>query len=201
VDAEVVAACGVAVPTAASVWYAYTPAKDGLVTVDTTGSTYSTGIAVVTGAPGSLSALICSTVSSRFEAVAGQTYRIGVGDISGGNGGTLRVSVVQPEYHVTVDRHAVIGLATVSGTVTCSIGASAGVAVTLTQRVGGSTVTGQGFETFVCAATGDHSWSVQIPPSAGAFKPGAADVSVQGYDCPGACVFRTVERRIVLHPG
>ena len=204
VDAEALAACGVTVPTAASVWYAYTPVRDGLVTVDTAGSTYSTGIAVLTGAPGSLSATSCTTAFTRFEAVAGQTYWIGVADVSGGSGGTLRISVVSPEYRVAVDRQATLarasGLATVSGTLTCSIGASAGVAVTLTQRVNGRTVSGQGFETFVCAATGDRTWSVQIAPSGGAFKPGAADVSVQGYDCPGDCVFRTAERRIVLRP-
>ena len=204
VDAEAAAACGTLLPIAASVWYAYTPAKDGLVTVDTTGSAYLTGIAVVTGAPGSLSAITCTTVFTRFEAVAGQTYRIGVADIGGGSGGTLQISVVAPEYRVAVDRHATVarasGSATVSGTLTCSIGASAGVAVTLTQRVNGTTVSGQGFETFVCDATGDRTWSVQIAPTGGAFKPGAADVSVEGYDCPGACVFRTVERRIVLRP-
>ena len=120
------------------------------------------------------------------------------------SGGTLRISVVAPEYRVAVDHDATVarasGSATVSGTLTCSIGASAGVAVTLSQRVNGMTVSGQGFETFVCAATGDRTWSVQIAPSGGAFKPGAADVSVEAYDCPGACVFRTVERRIVLRP-
>ena len=65
VDAEAVAACGVAVSTSASVWYAYTPARDGLVTVDTAGSTYGTGIAVLTGTPGDLSAITCSTAFSR----------------------------------------------------------------------------------------------------------------------------------------
>jgi hypothetical protein len=204
VDAEALAACGVSATTAASVWYAYTPPTDGLVTVDTTGSSYTTGIAVVTGAPGSLSAVSCATVFTRFEAAAGQTYRIGVADVSGGSGGTLRISVVAPEYRVTVDHHASLaraaGSVTVSGTLTCSIGASAGVAVTLTQRVGRRTVSGQGFDTFVCGATGDRAWSVPIVPSSGAFKPGAANVSVEGYDCPGDCVFRTVSRRIVLRP-
>src|SRR5829696_4614683 len=205
VDAEGASACGALVPIAATVWYAYTPAKDGLVTVDTTGSSYLTGVAVLIGAPGSLSAISCTSVFTRFEAVAGQAYRIGVADIGGGSGGTLRISVVAPEYRVTVDHQATVarasGSATVSGTLTCSIGASAGVAVTLTQRVNGRTVSGEGFETFVCAATGDRTWSVQIAPAGGALKPGATDVSVEAHDCPGACVFRTIERRIVLRPG
>ena len=95
-DIEAVAACNLPVPVvpAATVWYQYTPSADQGLLISTDGSSYGTGVAVLTGSPGSLSAVTCfpGPVGS-FSARAGQTYHIGVTDNSGIGGGTLNLSV------------------------------------------------------------------------------------------------------------
>jgi len=53
-DTEANANCG-APATEASVWYALTASSDGAVIVDVSASTYSAGVIVVTGSPGSFS--------------------------------------------------------------------------------------------------------------------------------------------------
>ena len=95
-DAEALAACGgPSFPVAATVWYEYTPPVDQSVLILTgpVPPSYPTGVAVVTGSPGSLSAVNCFPDLGSFLATAGVTYHIGVADISGGNGGELHFSV------------------------------------------------------------------------------------------------------------
>ena len=58
-DAEALAACGLSVPLAATVWYEYTPPADQSLAISTSGSSYIAGVAVLTGSPGSLSAVTC----------------------------------------------------------------------------------------------------------------------------------------------
>jgi len=77
------------------VWYTYTPASDGIVTVSTCGSDFSTALSVYTGACGGLTSFVdscnagfgpaCSSnrASVVFEGSAGVTYHI----LAGGNGG------------------------------------------------------------------------------------------------------------------
>jgi alpha-tubulin suppressor-like RCC1 family protein len=95
-DAEALAACAIPLPitSAATVWYEYTPSADQSLLISTDGSSYGTGVAVLTGSPGSLSAVTCFPGPlGTFSATAGQTYHIGVTDTSGGSGGTLNLSV------------------------------------------------------------------------------------------------------------
>ena len=66
------------------VWYAYTPLADGVVTVDTCGSTLSTIVSIHTGCPGTVANQITCDDSAcqfswgvvSFNAVAGETYII-----------------------------------------------------------------------------------------------------------------------------
>ena len=57
-DVEAAADCG-APATDASVWYEYTATSDAGVIVDTNSSTYSTGVIVATGSPGTFSLVTC----------------------------------------------------------------------------------------------------------------------------------------------
>jgi hypothetical protein len=201
-DAEVLATCGVSVPVAASVWYAFTPSTDQTVAVDTSGSSYSAGVGVVTGAPGSFSGVTCFAGSGSFAAVAGQTYYMDVSDIGGGTGGTLNISVTAIELELSVDRFGRFdphsGVATVTGTATCTAGASGGVSVSLSQRVGRvATISGFGFTSFVCDGT-DQPWSVSVQPFSGKFAGGQANVVADAFACTIACAFDRVERTIVL---
>ena len=75
--------CGLAGST---VWYVYTPAKDGTLRADTNGSTFDTVLAVYTGASiDALSQVVCNDddtdLRSRlsFDAIAGKTYYFQIG--------------------------------------------------------------------------------------------------------------------------
>src|SRR6187399_1471484 len=106
-DAEALAACGgPSFPVGATVWYEYTPPVDQSVLILTgpIPPSYPTGVAVVTGSPGSLSAVNCFPDLGSFVATAGQTYHIGVADVSGGSGGTLHLTVETPGVDLKVDR-------------------------------------------------------------------------------------------------
>ena len=95
-DAEALAACAIPLPVtvAATVWYQYTPSADQSLLISTDGSSYGAGVAVLTGSPGTLSAVACFPAPlGTFSAKAGQTYHIAVADTSGGSGGTLNLSV------------------------------------------------------------------------------------------------------------
>ena len=206
-DAEVLAACGVSVPVAATVWYAYTPPTDQIVAIQTSGSSYFVGVGVVTGAPGSFSAVTCVS-SGTFAAVAGQTYYFDVADISGGNGGTLNLSITAPTpptVDIDVDRFGHFdpdtGLATVTGTGTCTDSPSGVVFVTLNQRKDQVVTQGFGFVDLPCDGT-EHAWSVEVVPVSGQFKGGHADAFVDASACNLAgCAFDHIDRTIVLRGG
>jgi Family of unknown function (DUF6299) len=205
-DAEVLAACGVSVQAAATVWYAFTPTTDQTVAIDTSGSSYTAGVGVVTGSPGSFSAVTCFSGSGSFSAVAGQTYYFDVADISGGTGGTLNISVTAPtppEVQFGVDPFgkfdAQTGVATVTGTVTCTAGASGEIFVSVSQQVGRiATISGFGFVELSCDGT-EQFWSAPVEPLSGKFAGGQADVVADAFVCnPAGCAFDSVERTIVL---
>jgi len=91
-DEQAATTCGVngQVTLSASVWYAFTPATDQTVVVDSSG--YEVGLGVFTGTPDNFSAFLCATSGGEFPALAGQTYYIDVISLSG-HGGTLKLSV------------------------------------------------------------------------------------------------------------
>lgn len=202
VDFEALAACGVSVPIAASVWYALTPSTDRVVSVDTFGSTYTSGVAVVTGSPGNLSAVTCFSVIGRFTPVPGQTYYIGVSDISGSGGGTLNVSVTAPELTGTVDKlgriDPITGEVTLTGTITCTANLSGDVLATLTQRRGQTAVRGSGATTLICNGR-EQSWSITLQPTAGSFKNGRATVAAEVVEHGATSVSERFEEKVVLH--
>jgi hypothetical protein len=94
-DAQVDQTCG-APATNNSVWYKFTAGpRDTLVAVDTTGSTYSTGVIIATGAPGALTTQACGPVTAKAPTASGTTYYIlAFADV--GSGGTLHISIHGP---------------------------------------------------------------------------------------------------------
>jgi len=181
-DQEVNAQCG-APATDASVWYELTATSDGVVLIDVFASTYSAGVIVATGSPGSFSVLACGPGAVAFGTVTGETYAILAFDdqLDGsGNGGTLQIVVDQapppPEVDVTVNPtgtfNATTGSATISGTVTCTGEADfAFLDVQVRQRIGRFVVEGFGSTDFPCDGA-THPWSVEVFPSNGLFKGG-----------------------------
>jgi len=125
-----------------SVWYAYTPSADQTLQIDTSGSSYSVAGAVVTGTPGAFSAVACFISGTIVALTAGTTYYIDLLQFGAGSGGTLQLSISEaiiPTAELTVDRSgrfSKAGTATLTGTASCSAGASAFLGATLTQSVG-----------------------------------------------------------------
>src|SRR6266571_4125366 len=200
------AGCGFAA-TDASVWYAFAAASDETIVIDASASTYTVGVIVATGIPGSFSGVACGPFFGGsapqpkatggplvFDALQDVTYAILALDFGedGVNGGTLNISVdvapPPPVVSSTVDAtghfNKVTGSATVSGTVLCTGTADfAFIDVQLTQKVGRiATVTGFGETGFTCDGT-TQPWSVEVFPSSGLFKGGKAASVTVGVAC------------------
>jgi hypothetical protein len=86
-------ACGVSGGRAElhSAWCDYTPSSNRTIRIDTSGSSYGVGVAVLTGSPSSFSSVSCFLGSRQVPVLAGHTYHILVVDFSAGTGGTLRL--------------------------------------------------------------------------------------------------------------
>ena len=90
-DAQVNQTCG-APATNNSVWYKFTAGPgDTLLAVDTTGSTFSSGVIIATGTPGTLTTQACGPISAKAAVTSGKTYFILAFDDTG-SGGTLHIS-------------------------------------------------------------------------------------------------------------
>jgi hypothetical protein len=94
-DAQANKSCG-APHTNNSVWYKFTAGKDiTSLSVDTTGSDFSSGVLIATGKPGSLTTRSCGPVSTLATVSPGTTYYILAFDDSG-KGGTLHIAMHGP---------------------------------------------------------------------------------------------------------
>src|SRR4051794_7043568 len=93
-DTQVNDSCG-APNTNNSVWYKVTASKSELLTVDTNGSNYSSGVIIAEGKPGALTTDACGPVNAGVEATKGKTYWVLAFDDTG-HGGTLQLSIHGP---------------------------------------------------------------------------------------------------------
>ena len=176
-----------------TVWYEYTPAEDLRITANTAGSDYDTGLSLYTGAPGALSQLDCNddaggTLQSSvtFDAQAGTTYFFMVEAYPGTGGGNLVFNVLEAlppppplEIGLTIDPTGRVqpstGVATISGTVTCSQPVSMEVFGELRQRLGRSLLRGS-FDAVV-DCDGGTTWRADVHLDNGLFVAGRAEVS------------------------
>lgn len=183
-DQEVNTTCG-APALDASVWYELTAATDDVLLADVSGSSYSAGVAVVTGAPGSFSLVACGPGATAWQASAGTKYTLLAFDDQfdgGGNGGVLNLKVEvappPPALEVTVSPTATFnsrtGAVTLTGTINCEDTAQfAFVDAQLTQRVGRMLIRGFGGTDVTCDGT-TRPWSFMVQGDNGLFKGGKA---------------------------
>lgn len=171
-----------------TVWYAYTPAEDTRVTVDTTGSDYFnliSGISRFSGPPPSFGLLNCGSYRLTFTAYGGRTYYLMIGSPFGIPGGRLVLSITgRPPLSIqsSVAADGLIdprtGAALIHGSVTCSRPAQITVYGRMEQ--GPASVAGD-FEVDV-TCDGTAAWSARVTPDAtvhrrGRFTGGRASVS------------------------
>jgi hypothetical protein len=212
-DAQLNATCG-APATDASVWYTFTSPVDTGVVVDVSQSSYSAGVLVGVGTEGNLETVECGPGTVGFFAVAGTTYYVLAIDDQldgGGNGGTLRISFNEapppPAVDITVDPvgtfNARTGVATITGTYTCSNGDFIDVFGEARQAVGRFTVVGsfEFFDVGTCDGT-TRSWSVDVVAENGRFAGGKAMTVTFAFSCgPFQCAEDFEEQTVQLRGG
>lgn len=196
-DAAANAGCG-APATDASVWYSFTAAADGGAIVDVSDSGYSAGVIVATGTPGALTLETCGPGTVGFDTTAGTTYYILAFDDQldgGGNGGTLRITLQDapppPTISVDVNPYGTVngktGVATISGTYTCTDAEFIFVDSRLQQRLGvRATVLGFSglFIEGATTCTGEpQPWTADVYPDGGKFAGGKSASFTFGFAC------------------
>jgi len=205
----------------ATVWYTFTPGQTVQVGVNTIGSDYDTTLAVFSAGPGgALDFVACNddavglASAVTFTATVGTQYFVMAGTCCGGEpgqvgpGGNLVLNVGEPPsapvtVTLTVDGRGTVnrgGVASISGTVTCSSSAGGFVDVFLTQQLGRFAAQGSGGTGVTCEPT-PTAWSVQLGSFTGVvFGPGMAKAQVftqvcDGFSCDDDQVTRTVRLR------
>lgn len=211
-DAQLNASCG-APATDASVWYTIT-GTDQFVIVDVSLSDYSAGVLVGVGTPGSLTTVACGPGTTGFFASAGTTYYVLAIDDQqdgSGNGGQLNISFStipnSPTLAITVNPKGKVntrsGVATISGTFTCTDADFVDLFVDARQNVGRFTIFGSG-ETFDfgnCDGSA-HPWSAQVIPQNGKFAGGKTATISTAYACGTfECAFGYAEQKVQLSGG
>ena len=181
-------ACGQP-PVAATVWFTYTAAEDGVVVLDAVASDYFVSMVVTTGAPGAWTPDRCYGEGGfPFYARAGTTYSILAFEDpafgGAGTGGTLQLSVGARPYPVltanptgTLDVRT--GAATVTGTANCPEGEIFEAQIFLDQLLGRvTTVKGSTSIELVCDGQ-THPWSANVPGFTGRFSGGSATLRIR----------------------
>jgi hypothetical protein len=208
-DAQLNATCG-APATDASVWYAFAGSDAGVV-IDVSQSDYSAGVLVGVGAQGNLETVECGPGTVGFFASAGTTYYVlAIDDQNdgGGNGGSLNISFnaapPPPTVDITVNRFGKVkpktGVATISGTYTCTDGDFIDVFGDARQRAGRVFILGsfEFFDVGTCDGT-QHTWTADVFPDNGRFVGGKAMTVTFAFACgPFECADGFVEQTVRL---
>jgi len=211
-DAQLNASCG-APATDASVWYTFA-GSDAVVVVDVSQSNYTAGVLVGEGSQGNLQTVACGQGAVAFFAAAGTTYYVLAIDDQfdgGGNGGSLSISFNEipppPTVDITVNRYGKVnartGVATISGTYTCTNGDFIDVFVDARQNVGRFTILGSGsfFDSGTCDGA-PHTWAADVFPQNGKFKGGKALTLNFAASCGlFECSFGYAEQTVQLRGG
>lgn len=192
-DTALNAFCG-APATDASVWYRYVGDDAGVV-VDVSQSSYTAGVLVGVDTGSGLELVTCGPDAVVFFASLGATYYVLAIDDQfdgGGNGGTLNISFNEipppPTVELTVDPYGRVdartGVATISGTYTCSGGDFIDVFGDVRQNVGRFTISGSfGFFDFGTCDGQPHLWTADVFPFNGKFAGGKTLTVAWGFSC------------------
>jgi hypothetical protein len=209
-DAQLNESCG-APATDASVWYVLQGTDQGVV-VDVSQSNYSAGVLVGTGTQGNLETVACGPGTVGFFAAAGTTYYVLAIDDQfdgSGNGGLLNISFSEapppPTVDIAVSRFGTVngrtGVATISGTYTCTNGDFIDTFVNVRQNVG-RRASVLGFGEFFDVGTCDgalHSWSADVFPEFGKFAGGKTITVTFAFACGILqCADGFVEQTVLL---
>ena len=201
--------CGAGGLDQATVWYTLTLATATRVIVDTTGSSYATGVNVYTAGPGS-EILTCVGGSAIFDAAAGQTYYIMIADIDEGRttGGRLVVSISEGppalELGLTLDSNVTFdpatGGLTVTGTISCNTTTDfVDINVDVSQTTGRFTTRGFGGSSVDCSAGDTVAWAVDVFGDTEPLGTGNTTINVSAFGCdPTSCddAFATETARV-----
>jgi Family of unknown function (DUF6299) len=181
-------ACG-APETGASVWYQYSPGAKTSVVLDTTASSYSTGLMVFEGPPSVDSLVTCGPGEVGLRAQAGNTYYIMAFADSGLTGGDLVLSLKKahtPRVHVTMAKRGVAfhgGAAKVHGTYSCTHDESfSGIDAHLLQRAGRLKIQADSGANVQCDGK-RHRWTARLVSPVGTYAQGNAVAKVQIFAC------------------
>jgi hypothetical protein len=212
-DAAAALACGAGgFQLSNSVWFSYTPSSNQLIQIDTSGTDYSVGLAVVAGSPDTgFSSVNCGLGSGVFSLNAGTTYHIDFAEFGAGTGGTLNVSIgslPNPISAFSIDSTASFdktsGSATVTGSITCPGGAFAFGSGQLSTdphgrnaAITGPTFFGSPLSALTCDGT-PHPWSVTIAPQSGLFKGGPATATIDIGSCSLFCSSQNFSQQVTL---
>jgi hypothetical protein len=176
-----------------SVWYTFTSAADVSVGVDTFGSDFDTVLSAYTGSQASLTQIACRDDSVglqshiKWQATAGTVYHVmvsGYGSGSEGDSGNLvlHADVEEPfTFEISVSPTGSVdeapGIATVGGTVVCSVPGHvySGAHYRLRQVVGDSKVRGALFVSTACGPE-SSTWEATAVPRDGLFVRGRARI-------------------------
>jgi hypothetical protein len=208
-DAQLNASCG-APATDASVWYSLAGSDAGVV-VDVSQSDYSAGVLVGVGTQGNLETVECGPGTVGFFASAGTTYYVlAIDDQNdgGGNGGSLSISFnaapPPPTVDITVNRYGKVkpktGVATISGTYTCTDGDFIDVFGDARQRAGRIIIAGSfEFVDFDTCDDAPHAWAADVFPDNGRFVGGKAMTVTFAFACGSfECADGFVEQTVRL---
>ena len=211
-DAQLNTDCG-APATDASVWYVLEGADVG-VAVDVSQSDYSAGVLVGVGTQGNLEIVTCGSGAVAFFAAAGTTYYVLAFDDQedgSGNGGSLNISFIDvpppPTVEIALNRFGRVdihtGIATVSGSYTCTNGDFLDVFVDASQKVGRGSVLAGGsfFATDMCDGE-PHAWTIDLNPENGRFAGGKTITVTFLFSCGEVlCTDGFFEQTIQLRGG
>ena len=164
-----------------TVWYQFTPSENIRVNASTAGSDFYPNIFVYTGTRGNLTRVGCNFLPSSmtFEALAGETYFLLAGSSGSEPGGNLVFTVDRSiEVGVTIDPVGSVdpstGIATITGTVTCSRSAFFELGGAAQQR---TVQASQGSLFASGGCDGVTHWQGEVQAENGRFVPGTAEVS------------------------
>jgi hypothetical protein len=179
-----------------TVWYSLTSSEATYITASTAGTNYSNQLSVWTGQRANLERVDAwwgGESAVRFAAAADTTYYLMIGSYYGAaDPALLNLSVdtwVPPrplEVELTIDPTGTVntktGVATVSGSVSCSAAAWFSLSVDVHQRMGRFQVLGNEWAGGQCGDEGLTTWSARVRSSGSVvFGAGQATVTVSGH--------------------
>lgn len=187
--------CGAGGLDQSTVWYTFTPAEFVDLAIDPSASSYLVGVNVFDTTPTQEALIACFQGAATLKLEGGRTYYLMFADTDGDatNGGALEVSLDLPpppppplEIQLTVDATARVsraGLATVTGTVTCSTETEfLEVGGSIRQTLGRFSIHGGGWTATSCGPA-PATWTIEFEGENGKLAGGKAAVELFAVGC------------------